>query len=159
MLLGTLFRSLLVGTVLFEFGAAARAQTPRQPDPWTAGQLLGAKELSAILSGAAPKPAVIYAGFPVLYRGAHITGAVLAGPASKPEGQDELKNLVRDWPRDRPIVLYCGCCPFQQCPNIRPAFRALQEMGFDHLKVLILEKNLHADWVAKGYPTTKGDKP
>jgi hypothetical protein len=32
----------------------------------------------------------------------------------------------------------------------------LKELGFEHVSVLHLPTNLHTDWVAKGYPTTKG---
>lgn len=158
MLWGARFQIVVIcAALLVEFGSPVRAaENPPQTDPWTPGQLLNAKQLSAILSGSS-KPEIVYVGFPVLYRGAHITGAILAGPASKPEGLDDLRKLVREWRRDRPIVLYCGCCPFQQCPNIRPAFRAVKNMGFEHVQVLMVETNLHSDWVTKGYPTERGE--
>lgn len=98
------------------------------------------------------KPTVIYAGFPALYRAAHIPGAVMQGPASKPDSLEKLKQFARGLPKDREVVLYCGCCPFTQCPNIRPAYSALR---FKNLKVLVIEHNFHTDWVSKGYPTEK----
>jgi len=55
------------------------------------------------------------------------------------------------------IVLYCGCCPWNHCPNVKPAYDALQAMGFRNLKVLYIANNFGADWVDKGYPTAKGD--
>jgi hypothetical protein len=42
-----------------------------------------------------------------------------------------------------------------QCPNIRPAFQALTEMGFTHLQVLAIPQDLERDWVAKGFPVEK----
>jgi len=111
------------------------------------------KELAAELKSTEKKPLIFYVGFPVLYRGgAHIAGAVLGGPCSKAEGLEELKKAVSDLPREKELVIYCGCCPFVKCPNIRPAYRALHEMGFSRLKVLMIETNLHTDWVMKGYP-------
>jgi hypothetical protein len=106
-----------------------------------------------------PRPSVIYVGFPSLYNGAHITGAVLAGPASKPDGMEQLKQVVRNMPRNHAIVIYCGCCPFDKCPNIRPAYDALHDLGFTNVKVVMIPTNLHTDWVTKGYPTTKGPMP
>lgn len=39
-----------------------------------------------------------------------------------------------------------------ECPNVRPAFTALRDMGFTHLRVLMLPNNFAADWVDKHYP-------
>jgi thiosulfate/3-mercaptopyruvate sulfurtransferase len=106
-----------------------------------------AKELKSAL--------VIHVGFPVLYRSAHITGTNFAGPGSKEEGIADLKKAVAGQPHDRNIILYCGCCPFDKCPNIRPAVAALHAMGFTHVKAMMIETNLKTDWIDKGYPTDK----
>jgi thiosulfate/3-mercaptopyruvate sulfurtransferase len=98
---------------------------------------------------------VIHVGFPVLYRSAHIAGTQFAGPGSKEEGIADLKKAVAGQPRDREIILYCGCCPWDKCPNIRPAFAALREMGFTHVKAMVVPANLKTDWIDKGYPTEK----
>ncbi len=102
----------------------------------------------------APGPArhIFYVGFPILYKGAHIKGASFAGPCSKQEGLDLLTKGLKEVPHGAEVVLYCGCCPFVRCPNIRPAFKALKEMGYTHVKVLNLPTNLHSDWVERGYP-------
>jgi hypothetical protein len=39
-----------------------------------------------------------------------------------------------------------------KCPNIRPAYRALRDMGFQHVRVLNIPTNMHEDWFGKGYP-------
>ena len=118
------------------------------------------EEVAHLLSASnRPRPTVIYVGFPSLYNGAHITGAILAGPASKPDGIDQLRQVVRGMPHNHAIVIYCGCCPFDKCPNIHPAYNALQELGFSNVKVVVIKTNLHTDWVIKGYPTTKGPMP
>ena len=97
-------------------------------------------------------PLIVHVGFNVLYRATHIPGSLYAGPASTPEGIAELKNAVAAQPRNRQIVLYCGCCPWDKCPNVRPAFAALREMGFQNVKALELPQNLKTDWIDKGYP-------
>jgi hypothetical protein len=120
-------------------------------DPWADRDVVAADVLAKDLKG----PLVIHIGFDVLYRAAHIAGTPYAGPASKPEGTAELKKAVSGQPHDRDIVLYCGCCPMEKCPNIRPAFAALHEMGFTHIRVLNIPANLKTDWIDKGYPTDK----
>lgn len=126
-------------------------------DPWAVKDLIQPQTLATQFGGTGlSAPTVIFVGFPVLYRGAHIPGAILAGPGTKTEGIEALKNTVREWPRNREIVLYCGCCPFVKCSNVRPAYAALHEMGFSHLKLLVIDTNFHTDWVAKGYPVQKG---
>ena len=120
-------------------------------DPWTGKDVLRPQDLAANLKA----PLVIHVGFPVLYRGAHIAGSQYAGPGSKPEGIELLKKAVANQPHNREIVLYCGCCPWDKCPNVRPAFAALHDMGFTHVKVMMVPENLKTDWIDKGYPTEK----
>jgi thiosulfate/3-mercaptopyruvate sulfurtransferase len=120
-------------------------------EPWTDSDLVQPEQVSKDLR----TPLLIHVGFPVLYRATHITGSVFAGPGSKEEGIADLKKAVAGQPRTREIVLYCGCCPFDKCPNIRPAFAALHEMGFTHVKAMVVPTNLKTDWIDKGYPTDK----
>src|SRR5579859_6254831 len=119
--------------------------------------LFGAGDLNVIqpadLSKDVKSPLIIHVGFNVLYRASRIPGALYAGPASKPEGIEDLKKAVAGQPKDRQIVLYCGCCPWDKCPNIRPAFALLRELGFKNVKALELPQNLKTDWIDKGYPT------
>ncbi len=43
-----------------------------------------------------------------------------------------------------------------KCPNIRPAYRALKELGYTHIRVLSIPTNMHDDWYTKGYPSEDG---
>jgi len=122
-------------------------------EPWTQSELLSPAQLAPDLNSAL----VIHVGFPALYHGAHIAGSSYAGPGSKEQGIEELKKKVANEPRDRQIVLYCGCCPWDHCPNIRPAFAALKQMGFTSVRALRIPTNLKTDWVDHGYPTAHGD--
>jgi rhodanese-related sulfurtransferase len=97
-------------------------------------------------------PAVFHVGPNFLYRGKHIPGSVYAGPGSKEEGLAMLREAVAKLPRDREIVLYCGCCPWDRCPNVKPAVAALNAMGFTRVKALYVETNFKTDWIDKGYP-------
>ncbi len=59
-------------------------------------------------------------------------------------------------PKDKQIVLYCGCCPWNRCPNVGPAYKRLHDLGFTNVKVLYIANNFGDDWVNKGYPAVKG---
>jgi hypothetical protein len=125
-------------------------------DPWPASAMLEPATLANTLqSGKAPT--IVSVAFPVLYRGRHILHAVNAGPGSKPEGIEALKKAATAYPKDTEIVLYCGCCPMVKCPNIRPAYRALIELGFTRIRVLNIPTNIHTDWVGKDYPSEAGN--
>jgi thiosulfate/3-mercaptopyruvate sulfurtransferase len=50
------------------------------------------------------------------------------------------------------MVIYCGCCPWEKCPNVQPAMTTLQEMGFTRVRVLHLPDNFKTNWIDKGYP-------
>ena len=127
---------------LIGFTMSAAAQT----------SVIQPKELDARLREKGEKPAILYVGFAAGFRAGHIPSAVLAGPAESVEGLKTLKTAAMGLPRGREIVVFCGCCPWESCPNIRPALTALREMGFTRVKALVLQNNFAADWVAPGYP-------
>ena len=125
-------------------------------DPWPATSLLEPAALIQELQSA-NAPVVLCVGFDKLYNTRHILHALFGGPASKPEGLEALKKAADPLPRDADLVIYCGCCPLAtKCPNIRPGYKALKEMGFTHIRVLNLPTNLDKDWVAKDYPSEPG---
>jgi rhodanese-related sulfurtransferase len=110
------------------------------------------KDLAAQLEHQGNQPVLIHVGFGVMYRGKHIPQSIYAGPARSPEGIEALKKAVAGMPHDREIVIYCGCCPMEMCPNVKPAMAALREIGFTRVKVLNLPTNFATDWVNHGYP-------
>jgi thiosulfate/3-mercaptopyruvate sulfurtransferase len=126
-------------------------------DTWPPRDLLQPSALAQALRSAKP-PLVLFIGFPVLYRSKHILHAIEAGPASKPEGIAALKKALASVPKNADIVIYCGCCPMDKCPNIRPAYRALKELGFQNIRVLSIPTNMDADWDSKDYPSEAADR-
>jgi hypothetical protein len=120
-----------------------------------AGSVLDPSELADMLSKPGDKPAIICVGFQFLYTAAHIPGSLYRGPGREGEGIVSLAKWAANAPKNKTVVLYCGCCPWAQCPNIQPAYVALQKLGFSQIKVLRINQNLGADWVNKGYPTEK----
>ena len=129
-------------------GAASSLPTDVQISP---------EDLAKILqSPTAQKPMTIHVGFYALYAQVHIPGSEYIGPASQPEELEKLRKRVEPLPRKKFIVLYCGCCPWNHCPTLKPAYEALHNMGFTNLKVLYIPNNFGRDWVYKGYPVEKG---
>jgi thiosulfate/3-mercaptopyruvate sulfurtransferase len=154
-----MFRLRGLGTAfLLTMLATAGLRAADSANPWTRSDLVTATQLNRQLPAVkAGKVILIHVGFRVLYDQGHIPGSQYAGPGVKPEGLVALRKLVDKLPRNQEIVIYCGCCPSEECPNIRPAFRALKQMGFSNLKLLDIPLRLETDWAAKGYALTRGE--
>ncbi|MFZ0541023.1 MAG: rhodanese-like domain-containing protein [Candidatus Sulfotelmatobacter sp.] len=145
----------IVGTVAITVASLAFAY---QATLIPASRLIKPDDLVKILrSSDSTKPLMIQVGFHVLYSQAHIPGSEYIGPASSETGLQSLRKRVGSLPRNKFIVLYCGCCPWGHCPNIKPADDALRAMGFSNVKVLYIADNFGTDWVEEGYPVSTGD--
>ncbi|MBZ5576611.1 MAG: rhodanese-like domain-containing protein [Acidobacteriia bacterium] len=114
------------------------------------------QDVAAQLQAKGPKPVLLHVGFGVMYRSKHIPASIYAGPASTADGLAALKTAAAKLPRDSDIVVYCGCCPFDRCPNVKPAIEALRQLGFTHVKAMVIPTNFGADWVDHGYPVEEG---
>jgi len=115
-------------------------------------------ELAQMLRSGKNNPLILNVGPRMLFVQAHIPGAEFIGAGSDPDTIARLKTRVASLPKKSAIVLYCGCCPWDRCPNVAPVFFALQKLGFTNVKVLYIADNVGADWVYKGYPTTSGNQ-
>ncbi len=145
----------IFGTVAIALASAALAY---QASLIPSSRLMNSDELVRILHSAkSEKPLMIQVGSHVLYTQAHIPGSEYIGPASSEAGLQSLRKRTKSLSRNKFIVLYCGCCPWSHCPNVKPADDALHAMGFTNVKILYIADNFGADWVEKGYPVAKGD--
>lgn len=117
---------------------------------WTQESLLEPSALASVLTSGKNIP-VIYSIGP----GANIPHSVHMGITNDDANLANLKKSLAVLPKVTPVVIYCGCCPFEHCPNVRPAIAALKELQFTNYKLLNLPKNLKTDWIDKGYPTVK----
>ena len=131
---------------------AVLAQAPSAAIP--AADRMRPAQLVQRLRGSGAKPLILQVGFATLYQEAHIPGAVYAGPAGQPAGLQALRKSVQAVAKNHPIVIYCGCCPWVRCPNIRAAYQALTGLGFTRVKALYIADNFGAEWVKPGYPVT-----
>jgi thiosulfate/3-mercaptopyruvate sulfurtransferase len=135
----------LVATILFS--SVSRA-LPQSDEPWTDKQLKDPAVLAAALTDSKASKPVIFNIGPVQ----QIKGAIAIGPASAQANLDKLKKQFAKLPKDKEVIIYCGCCPFRRCPNVRPAFELLKQMKFTNAKLLNLPTSLNEDWISKGYP-------
>ena len=150
----TLSLALLAATFLL---ASAFVQAPKPDElPPSSPALMQPDALVKALQ-ANPKPTVLYVGPRFLYAQEHITGAEFIGPASDPQSLERLRKRATTLGKKAAIVLYCGCCPWEHCPNIRPAYKELHALGFTNVKALYLPTSFGTDWVEKKFPTEKGE--
>ena len=127
------------------------AQTFGKKAIWQKSQLIEPSAMMAILkSSTTKKPPFFNIGFV-----SDIPGSINLGAARDQSGLQKLKNAVKGVSKDRMVVIYCGCCPFENCPNVRPAYQLLQDLGYKQTKILNLPTSLKADWIDKGYPVNK----
>jgi thiosulfate/3-mercaptopyruvate sulfurtransferase len=121
-------------------------------------QLIQPAELNRMLAAnSGEKPLMFQVGSRVLFDQAHISGSEYTGPGSQQARLDLLKKRVATVSKNKAIVIYCGCCPWNRCPNVGPAFRLLQSLGFTQVKVLYVANNFGSDWAEKGYPVARGN--
>lgn len=118
-------------------------------DPWTDQDLMAPEVLAdKIENGEIDSTQVLSIGFENI-----IKNSTQLGPVKDEAHLEELRKYLKDVPKDEHLVLYCGCCPFEKCPNIRPAMKLVKEMGFKNAKLLNLKESVKADWIDQGYPT------
>jgi hypothetical protein len=118
----------------------------QQTDPWTPEQLMPPADLAAKINNKS-NPRIICVGPAGL-----IKGSVETGAAHESANLERLKTLLSGEDRNKEVIIYCGCCPFKNCPNVRPAFNLLLSMHFAHPRLLDIPHNIRIDWIEHGYP-------
>ena len=153
----SLLLTILLALAIVSLPTPSQSQEKKPTDPWLDSETLEPAVLAKMLADKyVSVPTVVFVGFRSLYVGGHVPDASFHGTASTEQGLAELKSWAASLPRSTDLVIYCGCCPFDKCPNIRPAYIALHRMGFTKIRVLMLPKSFAADWADKGYPMQKG---
>lgn len=139
--------ALVLCTAVFTIVAFKHKEKQGPPETWTKEQLTEPADLAKTIGNPATQPVIFSIGF-----GAGIKGSIVMGPASDGANLQKWKEELAKLPKNANIVIYCGCCPFEHCPNVRPAFKLLTDLKFTNAKLLNLVHNLKADWIDKGYP-------
>lgn len=122
----------------------------QNPVNWTEKQLVDPADLANAISTKKDVPVIISVG-----PGATIPHSVDVGMINNPECLQKLMTQLKTIDKDKKVVIYCGCCPYEHCPNVRPAIDALKEMKFTNYYWINLPHNIKRDWIDKGYPVLK----
>ena len=115
---------------------------------WTNDQLIEPSELAVAIKANKNLPLLFSVG-----PDATIPGSKDIGMMKEADNLQKFKDHLANLSKDAEIVIYCGCCPFERCPNVRPAIQVLKDMNFTNYKLLNLPQNIKIDWIDKGYPT------
>jgi len=122
----------------------------QQEDPWKPDQLMEPADLAQKIENNATNVYIFNIG-----PAGNIKNAIEIGDGRDEASQTNFAEQISKLSKDAEIVIYCGCCPFVNCPNIRPIFNTLNEQQFVNHKLLNLPKNLKVDWIDKGFPMSK----
>jgi thiosulfate/3-mercaptopyruvate sulfurtransferase len=114
----------------------------------TSADMLNPDQLAVLLKKPKAETPVLYNVGPM----DNIKGSINIGSASKKANLEKLRKALLNVPKDKMVVVYCGCCPMRVCPNVKPAMSLLKELGFKNPKILDLKQNLKVDWIDAGYP-------
>jgi hypothetical protein len=117
------------------------------PVNWTSDQLIEPATLAQTLKSDKNIPLIYCVG-----PGVVIPHSINIGMTNNEKNLQKLKDDLNKVPRNANIVIYCGCCPFDHCPDVRPAISLFKEMKFTNYHLLNLPNNIKTDWIAKGYP-------
>lgn len=140
----------LITLLLLTTLLSIQKSSAQNPENWTPKQLIQPAELAEKISNKKDVPVIFSVG-----PGATIPNSIDIGMGKEKENLEKLKKELSALPAETKVVVYCGCCPFEHCPNVRPAINVLKEMKFTNFQLLNLEHNIKTDWIDKGYPVVK----
>lgn len=144
-------RTLYIFILALGINLGINAQEKAQEKTWQKDQLMATQDLAIkIKLNSKDKPLIFNVG-PM----DNIKGAVAVGPGANVTFANRIQGILSMESKTKPIVVYCGCCAYSNCPNIRPAYDALIAQGFKNTKVLELPVTLKQDWIDQGYPMEK----
>lgn len=144
----TRFSIILLFAIISSANASNLFSSQGQQEPWTQQQLLNPADLAKTLNSPKSAQPIVFSVGPQ----AVIKGSIDIGSTMMKENLSKLKQKLEKLPKNSQIVVYCGCCPFDRCPNIRPAIALLKDMQFNNYKLLNLPQNVKVDWIDLGYP-------
>lgn len=117
-------------------------------------------ELNAMLSKKNP-PIVIFCGDVTnekdkyTYSYSKIKGALAIGSIDQKGWQgilnSVLKGDIENKRFSKEVVVYCGCCSSDNCPNVEPVIQELKKLGFKNVTGLYMPSGYLPDWHAKKF--------
>jgi rhodanese-related sulfurtransferase len=117
-------------------------------NPYSQDKLISPAELAKILVNPKTRQPVIFnvGSMPL------IKGAQSGGMGYSDDSMKEFKEKLLKVDKNEAVIIYCGCCKMENCPNVKLPFQYLESNGFKNAKILNIETGLHEDWIDKGYP-------
>ena len=134
-------------SVAFIFALINKVSANPGQEYWAPAQMVEPADLNKTLNNPKAKQPVIFCIGP----SAVIKNSIDIGPGYDKANINKLKQQLNKLPKNTNIIFYCGCCPYERCPNIRPVYRLMNEMGFTNHHLLNLPRNIKVDWIDKGY--------
>lgn len=131
------------------FSSCSNAQNSKEP--WTDKQMMPPAQLADVLKSPSENVPIIFNIGPA----GGIKNSKKIGDGKDNTVIEKLRKELQELPKDTAIVIYCGCCPFKNCPNVRPVFKLLNEMNFTNHYLLNTPQNLKVDWIDKRYPMSE----
>lgn len=135
----------IFGMILFGFQRCTAQNS--NPENWTKDQLVEPAALARTVQANKNVPLIYCVG-----PGVVIPHSIDIGMTGNKKNLQKFRESLNKVPRGANIVIYCGCCPFEHCPNVRPAIALLKEKKFTNYHLLNLPHNIKTDWISKGYP-------
>jgi hypothetical protein len=120
----------------------------QNPENWSSKQLTEPAELAATIKTNKDLPVIFSVG-----PGAIIPNSIDIGMVKDEKNLAKFQEELSKLPTSTNVLIYCGCCPYEHCPDVRPAIALLKSMKFTNYHLLDLPHNIKTDWIAKGYPT------
>ena len=117
-------------------------------EPWRTDQLMEPADLAQLINDPRMPQPILFSIGP----SAVIKNSIDIGAVNDKVNWEKLRLELAKLSPDAQVVIYCGCCPFNHCPNIRPAFTLMNEMKLTNHKLLNLTKNIKVNWIDNGYP-------
>lgn len=128
---------------------SCKNSTAQNPENWTSKQLTEPAALATTLKTHKDVPVMFSVGPAAL-----IPNSIDIGMVKDEANLAKFKAQISKLPKSANILIYCGCCPYEHCPDVRPAIALLKSMQFTNYHLLDLPHNIKTDWISKGYPTT-----
>ncbi len=127
---------------------SCKNSSAQNPQNWTSKDLTAPSDLAATLKSNKNVPIMFSIG-----PGAIIPNSIDIGMVKDEKNMDKFREQISKLPKTANILIYCGCCPYEHCPDVRPAIALLKNMKFTNYHLLDLPQNIKTDWISKGYPT------
>jgi hypothetical protein len=84
-----------------------------------------------------------------------IPGSLVIGSVNQDKWEENLRAALLLAELDKSfkseVVVYCGCCSSDNCPNVEPVILELKRMGFKNVKGLYFSEGYLPEWHAKKY--------